>query len=477
MYQGKFERQNRRTEAAPVKQVPAKKKNRPRLGGVIFYTLFFLTVLVFYAATYFGLLQLRAWLVDYEAAQPTLKCQEVFDQLFAAGAWEELYDAAGIEDTAYESREAFAVYMENKVAGGELTYMETSAGLSGNKKYVVRLGNEKLAAFTLVDQNQAEEITDLPDWQLGDIELFFARDQRYWIQKTDGHTVYVNGIPLGDDSTVRISTTKADTYLPIGVSGVRTCTQQVAGLIAQPTVTILDESGGKIAVSYDEATHTFSEQAEGDAISDAEKETALNAVKTYALYMIGKAGDGELAKYFVRSSDTFDAITASELDYVQDAKSREFVNESVTDYCRYSDTLFSVRVSLTLNLYRSNGTVKENHIAQSLFFEKQSSGKWQCFAMTAVDVSEAVEQVRLTFVNDGTTLSADFYDTDVSQLSCPVVTAPEGKVFAGWMVEETDATGNAVMRVVFQPGDDGVVTLPSGTVLEPMTLYPLWEAV
>lgn len=479
MYQGKFERQNRQggmavgTRKAPP--APAKKRKGPRLGGVIFYTLFFLSVLVFYGATYFGLLELRGWLVDYEAAKPTLKCQEVFDQLFAAGKWEELYDAAGIEDTAYESKEAFVTYMENKAAGGMLTYMETSAGLSGDKKYVVRLGDEKIAAFTLVDQNKAEAITDIPDWQLGSIEFFFRRDQQYWIQKTDRHTVYVNGIPLDDSSTVRISTTKADTYLPIGITGSRTCTQQITGLIAKPTVTIQDESGAEMAVSYDEASRTFTEQTQTAVISDAEKETALNAVKTYALFMIGKAGDGELAQYFVRSSDTFDAITASELEYVQDAKSREFANETVTDYCRYSDALFSVRVSLTLNLYRSNGTVKENHIEQSLFFEKQASGKWLCFAMTAVDVSQPVEQVRLTFLNDGTTLSNDFYDTGISQLSCPVVTAPEGKVFAGWMVEETDSGGNSVMRLMFQPGDDGVVTLPSGTVLEPMTLYPLWE--
>ena len=76
---------------------------------------------------------------------------------------------------------------------------------------------------------------------------------------------------------------------------------------------------------------------------------------------------------------------------IQDAASREFINESATDYCCYSDDLFSVRVSVTLNQYRSSGSVKESTIEQSLFFEKQANGKWMCYAMTAVDVSKPVE--------------------------------------------------------------------------------------
>ena len=83
--------------AAPVKQ-----KRGPRLGGVIFYTLYFLLIFVFFVGMFFVLQWLHGWLGDYEAAQPTLKCQQVFDQLFADPDWEQLYQDAGVEDTKFE---------------------------------------------------------------------------------------------------------------------------------------------------------------------------------------------------------------------------------------------------------------------------------------------------------------------------------------------------------------------------------------
>ena len=56
-----------------------------------------------------------------------------------------------------------------------------------------------------------------------------------------------------------------------------------------------------------------------------------------------------------------------------------------------------------------------------------------------------------------------------------VVKSPEGKVFSGWMIEETDEAGQPIMNVVFQPDEDGVVAIPSEATLEPMTLYPYFE--
>lgn len=144
-------------------------------------------------------------------------------------------------------------------------------------------------------------------------------------------------------------------------------------------------------------------------------------------------------------------------------------------YCRYSDNLFSVRVSVTLNQYRSNGSVKESNIDQSLFFEKQSSGKWLCYAMTAVDVSKPVQQVRLTFKNGDTILESNFHDASSAQVKCSIVPAPEGKHFSGWMTEEKDESGASVMNLVLQPDENGNAMLPSGTTLQPMTLLPLFE--
>lgn len=479
MYQGKFDKKIKQAaEPAPVKKsssAPVKRSRGPRLSGVIFYAVFFLCIFLFYVATYFGLLGLRNWLTRYEMAQPATKSEEVFEKLFIDPDWGALYEIAGVQDTAFENKDAFASYMENTVGDSKLTYMETSTGLSEDKKYIVRLGKEEIAAFTLVDHNHSDSKTEIPDWQLGTIELYFVREESYRIQTLDGHTVYVNNVPLDDSSTIRISTTYAEKCLPEGITGVRICTQEISGLVAIPSVRIVDGSGNEMVVSYDAASRTFIEQTTGSTINDTERNLAISAVKTYALYMINQAGEADIAKYFLRGSDAYKAITDTERGFVQDAASPDFTNEAVTDYCRYSDNLFSVRVSVTLNQYRSNGSVKESNIDQSLFFEKQSSGKWLCYAMTAVDVSKPAQQIRLTFKNGDTILESNFHDASSAQVKCPVVPAPEGKHFSGWMTEEKDETGASVMNLVFQPDENGNAILPSGTTLQPMTLLPLFE--
>ena len=447
----------------------------PRLSGVIFYTIFFLCIFLFYTVTYFGLLELRDWLNRYEMAQPTTRSREVFETLFSNPDWGSLYDTANVQDTVYENKDAFISYMERVVGESELTYVETSTGLSNDKKYIVKLGDEKIATFTLVNHNQSDAQTEIADWQLGMIEFFIQREKSYFIRKLDGHTVYVNGVPLDDSFTVRISTTNAEGYLPEGVTGVRVCTQHITGLVALPNVRIEDEGGNEMKVVFEESSRTFIEQTAATTIGDTERDLAINAVKTYALYMIKRASEGDIAKYFLRGSDAYNAITDTELGFVQDAANREFVNENVTNYCRYSDSLFSVRVSVTLKQYRASGSVKDSTIEQSLFFEKQTSGKWMCYAMTAVDISKPVEKVRLTFMNEDMVLDSTFHDSGINMLTCPTVFAPKGKIFSGWMVEGTDELGQPVMNVVFQPDENGVVTIPVDTTLEPMTLYPYFE--
>ena len=457
----------------PVTQtVPEKHRKGPRLGGVIFYTLYFMFILVFFVATFFGLQWLQGWLADYQAAQPTTKSQEVFDQLFSHPDWSALYDAAGIEDTPYEGKEQFVSYMENKVGDATLTFKETSAGLSGDKKYFVLLGDEKIASFTLSGQTAA--ITDIPDWELGGVELFFDRSETFYIQNVDGHTVEVNGVPLDDSHVIQIATTAAAERLPIGVTGTSTCTQEISDLMAVPTVTIFDKSGKSMEVSYDAETHTFTEQTEANTISDSEREAALNAAKTNCLFMIEKASKADIAKYFDTSSDVYSVIVNLGNLWVQDNNGYRFTKEEVSDYARYSDDLFSAHVVLNLNVTRKDGTTKDFGYDQTLFFRKQDTGKWLVYDATNADVNAPVGKVRLTFMNGDTVLSSEFVKTDATELDTPLVSAPEGKVFIGWYrIDKYD--NGTTYTMAFDPDENGHVTIPNGTTLEPMTLYALFE--
>ena len=287
--------------------MPEKRRKGPRLGGVIFYTLYFMFILVFFVATFFGLQWLQGWLTDYQAAQPTTKSQEVFDQLFSHPDWSALYDAAGVEDTPYEGKEQFVAYMENKVGDSALTFKETSAGLSGDKKYLVFLGDEKIASFTLSGQTAA--ITDIPDWELGKVELIFDRADGYLIQIVDGHTAFVNGVALDDSFVIQITSSSAADYLPVGTTGAKTDILSITGLMMKPTVTVKDQTGADMPVSYDEEKGMFVEQTESNTITEEEQTAVTGALKAYGEFMINASGArASLAKYYDTSADAYKDI-------------------------------------------------------------------------------------------------------------------------------------------------------------------------
>ncbi len=471
--------------------VPAEPKRRgPRLGGVIFYTLYFLFILIFFAATFLGLNWLNGWLGDYELSQPTVKAEQVFQQLFSDPDWVSLYEAAGAEDSPYEGKEEYVAYMENKMGDTKLTYLETSAGLSGNRKYIVRLGDEKIATFTLEDKNNVkspslgnledlenlEDITKIADWQLGAVEVFFQRTGSYRIVKMNGHKALVNGIELDDRFTIQIATTKAEEYLPAGTTGTSMCTQEITGLLAQPVVTVFDDKGAEVEVTYDPDTRTFTERTSSNTITPEQEDAVKGAAQTFCMWMIEEITDrNKVAKYFDSSSDTYKSIVNTRELWMQDHNGYNFSDIKVSDFSLYTDDLFSARISLKLNVTRTNGTVKVTDYASSMFFQK-IDGKWLCIQATNVDITQPVGKVRLTFMVDDTEIFSNFFQTDATEVNTPTISpVPEGKVFSGWARKDVDDKGVTTWSVVFQPDETGLVSIGEGNTLEPMTLYALFE--
>lgn len=464
---------------APVQAAP--KRKGPRLGGVIFYTLYFLFIFLFFVAVYFGLNWLQGWLVDYEAAQPTAKSAVVFQQLFDDPDWGALYDAAGIADTEYEGKEAFVTYMENLVGDQELTYQLTSTGMSDDVKYFVKLGDKRLAYFTLTGGEKNQGLTaiaaDIAEWKLGEVGLFYERANGYRIQTVDGHIPHVNGVALTDDHVIQVSGIKEDTtgFLPDGVTTPKTSIYEITDLIATPVITVTDQSGNQKEVVYDEATDTFVEQTEDIAvISEEEKNLALEALKVYARYGIKEATGAEVGKYFDSTGSAYKSIMQTVLTWTKGNNGISFDKDTVTDYCRYSDSLFSVYVTTELTIKLTDGGTQTKSINSTLLFSKTAGG-WKVTKMTNANIAEPEGKVRLTFMNDDIVLSSDFYNIEAETLDTPLLSVPEGKVFSGWMKETISANGSKSMSLVFVPDENGVVTIQSGTTLEPMVLYPLFE--
>ena len=457
---------------APIKQ---KKKTRgSKKGTIIFYSIYAVCIIAFFIALSSVMGPLKDWLIQYENSQPNYKRDEVFAQLFADPDWEEIYELAGIEDTAFENGKSFAAAMDKLVGDTKLTCLETSAGLSGDKKYIVKFGEDKIASFTLT--GGVESQTEIAEWHLGQVEVFFQRTKSVTVERFPGQTVLINGVALDDSYIIRTTATIAEDYLPEGIHGFRTEHLQINDLLVEPDVTVMNADGTAATVTLDAESGIYRQSHPGEAVpSEEEKALALNATKTYAEYMIGKVKLSAVQKLFDTNSQFYETIRRSEVGWVQTGASYAFTTPKYTDYYRYSDTLFSVKLEMTLQQTRFDGSVKNYNLNNTLFFQKNAQDKWLVMEATNVDVQQLTSQVRITFMDGEQQISTQMIDADTGSLALPAVTAPEGKVFSGWVQRAVSSTGKVTLTVVFEPTEDHVVYLPSDTALEPMTLYALYE--
>lgn len=451
----------------------SRKKKNSKKGSAVFYTFYIMLVLVLAVGSFLGYRWLEGWLTEYEAAQ--VKCQEVFQELFADPDWGALYERAGVQDTLFEGKDAYIAHMQSKVGDADLTCLETSAGLSRNKKFEVRFGNEKIASFTM--EGDRKYITDIPDWQLSQVELVMNRNNTIRIQTLEGTIAYVNGVALDDSYTVQIAGTAAEDFLPMGITGIRMYTQEVAGLMAKPVVTVMDETGANLVVEYDDVSDCYVALTDFNTITDEQRELALESVKTYCKWMIQEINSrGTVAKCIDPSSNLYrNIIAAQENPWLEEHNGFKFENESVSGFTMYGDNIFSVQVALSMKVTRTDGSVKEYAFNQALFFNKKDDGRWLCYNMTDADITLPRGEVRLTFMNGNEMLTTDFYDTNASEMIVPVLSAPEGKVFAGWMLKSVDENGRVTTTLVFQPDDQGRVHLAEDVTLVPMVLYAYYQ--
>lgn len=447
------------------------KQQKIRRRTVRFWIGYFLMLAAIAAGLYYGLGWLEGWLADFEAAQPKAECQRIFDELFSQPDWDALYAKAGIEDTVFESGDAFAAYMGQKTDGAALTYYETSAGLSGDHKYIVTAGGERIAIFTLTQTE--ESASGIPAWKLGNLEFVFRRARSVTVCTDMDTTVYINNVPLDETYTVRTLFTEAEKYLPEGMHGLRMRWQYVPQLLTEPQILALDSTGNPVELRYDEASATYFQSFPEMTVSQEQTDTVVAAAKIYCRYMIGDVGKTTLKKHFDSASPIYKAITQSST-WMQNYSGFSFSDYTVSSYYRYSKDLYSLRLVMTLNVKRTNGTVKEYPVDATFFLENRD-GTWRVREMTNVDVQKQTQLVRLIYVFPDGTQQVQMFDTGKQQILPPEVSVPPGKQFTGWYTLQTDEAGNSSYTLIFMPDETGSVYLSENTALTHMTLYPLFE--
>jgi len=465
--------QSQRSSSFPQRRNrAAEREQKLQKGARRFYRIYFIATAAVLCLLLILMIPLRSWLVRFETTQPDHHSQHVFDTLFATQDWGKVYDAAKLEDTDFETRDDFIAYMQAKVSAAkdkEISFYETSAGLSKDHKYIVQLGSEKIATFTLTGIADGNKT----DWSMNSLLLSVGRDHSVRVQRLPGYTVLINGKEVSDDYIVRSITTRAEEYLPEGVHGYTLEELFVDGLMTSPAVEVLDTNKNPVPTIFSVADNTYKLDLPAMEMTAAEKDVILGAAKANALFAIRAIGTGELSKYFDYTTQIYKDICDTPT-FIQSFASYGF-DESVTavsDFYRYNDDMFSARVTLQLDITRKNGTVKSLDMNTTYIFAKNAAGTFMVSNITNVDLQEQVQQVQLKFDCDGTILDTVMVDATAETINTPVPTVPAGQEFLGWASRKVESNGQITMNILFVP--DGSGTAQVLTALEPMTLYAVF---
>lgn len=442
-----------------------KKKTFWTKSNLIFISILLGIVLAIFIPTAIGMGALNNWLISFEAAQPNTKSQEVFNQYFANPDWAQLYKDAGEKNTAFENENSYASYMMGLTKGKELSFVETSAGTSGDHKYIVKAGDDQIAVFTLTAENKDAQI---PDWHLGTLELIYQRSEFCCILTAPGNTVTVNGVTLDDSHIVKRITAKTAEHLPSGVSGYEAVVYRVNDLMTIPAVTVT-ANGEPVQMNYDSSAKTYVEQTVTQEISEDEKDAVVEATQVYAKYMILRATETVLKQYFDSSTKFYKTIISIE-KWMQRCNGYQFGEPTFTDYYRYSDTMYSAMIDMSVFITLKDNAVKDYHLTSSLIMEKQN-GKWMCINMVNGNIQDQNVTVQLKYMNGDTEVRTEMVDAYTKKLTLPTVTAPEGMVLDGWYIKGVNAQGKPTLSLAFKPNENGEVSLSGETALEPMVLY------
>lgn len=454
----------------------AEREQKLQKNAKRFYRIYFIATAVVLCLLLILMIPLRNWLERFETTQPDHQSQVVFQQLFAQQDWGKVYDAANLNSSEFETRENFIAYMQAKVSVAEdkeISFYETSAGLSKDHKYIVQLGGEKLATFTLA--GSVDEKTNKTEWTLNSLQLNIGSSHSVSIQRLPGFTVLVNGKEVSDDYIVRRIATKAEEYLPDGVHGYSLEELYIDGLMTPPTVEVKDTNGNAVPTIFSPSENCYRLDLPAAEMTAAEKDVILGAAKANALFAIRAIGTGELSKYFDYTTQIYKDICNTPT-FIQSFASYRF-DESVTavsDFYRYSDDLFSARVTLQLDITRKNGTVKSLEMNTTYLFTKNAAGTFMVSNITNVGLQEQTQEVRLQFECNGTILESMMVDTNANTVTLPQPDVQPGQKFLGWATKSVAEGGQITMNILFAPGEGGHIS--SDLKLEPMTLYAVFEA-
>lgn len=329
-----------------------------------FYKIYFACVGGFLALLIAGSVLLISVLSSYESSVPKNVAEACFNEYVMK------YNFASLrgDSSGFENAELINNACRERYEGRELTLLAAKASTDGSQSYIVKCGDERVLSFS-VEKSGENTAFGFEKYKIGDVSFDFCDDVN--IKAPSDATVFINGIEVGREHLVEGGDSGEKVKLPDGLTPISYSTYKVDGLVAKPTVTATSSDGTALEVTYSSAAERYEAAMSSDAaLEEAYADYCIAATKNYATYMADDGWFGMITKYFEPGTETYNYIKDTSVSFVWDHDSYSFEKEWAGDFVKYSDTVFTCRVTMTQNLFLASKEPYHDYIDLTLTMHK-----------------------------------------------------------------------------------------------------------
>ncbi len=318
-----------------------------------FYKLYFSAIVIFLILLIAGSIILTTWLKSYEKAQPATIVNTVITDYLDTGKYTKLQKDLDLEISEYETEESLVAALKAATDGKKLTASHSSLKPEGiDLSYIIKADDTKILNVYLKKHKIGK------GYDIAYVELAKGVLKTINIVVPKGTDVTINGVALSDDlrednefpslpSTIDVKTLKP------------TQTAKVTGLLSESPVIKATENGKDVEVVNEGTTYTVAQSID-KTVGDKVQQVAQAAAEAYAAYMQKDGSFGAFAQYCDSSTPFYKNVASSLVQFVKNHNGYKNENMSVTSLTKYSDSLYSCRVSFKHVLQLSGSTYSDN---------------------------------------------------------------------------------------------------------------------
>ncbi len=332
-----------------------------------------------------GIILINVWniMIKYENAQPENVLLEQLAKLEAG-------DTGLIEmpeGTKFESSELYAGIINGRFKGKKLTY-KTASAKTGTMKYAIYDGDEKVGNIELSGSNERTimAILKIYDWKVSSVTTGkVTGGQSVAVKVPLGYSVYVNGVKLSEEEQIGEPEVLDNMdYVAEYVTPPAIVSYKVSGLLSEPVVTIKDSHGEDVDLSdVEDKGNIMLTYSESEIPEDILEYVTLVA-KSYSNFFSrdlpgSTVSTACIQPYFPEGSyyiELAENYRREDMWTYSAHKTPEFLNFSVTEYTRYSDDLFSVRISFDKSIYLHRTGVTRVEKTDQTYYFVNINDKW-----------------------------------------------------------------------------------------------------